>query len=56
MLNGDENESCLVHEDNKITRDKENTKIVNKRVSKKYNFNYDKRVIKDNFITYPYGY
>ena len=40
----------------KITRDKKNKKIVTKRTSKGYQIVYNKRVVKENYGTVPYGY
>ena len=40
----------------KITRDKKNKKIVTKRTSKGYQIVYNKRVVKENYETVPYGY
>lgn len=40
----------------KICRNLKDTKIVNRVEQKNYKFNFDKRVVKDSFKTYPYGY
>ena len=40
----------------KITRDKKNKKIATKRTSKGYQIVYNKRVVKENYGTVPYGY
>ena len=40
----------------KITRDKKNKKIVTKRTKKDYRIVYNKRVVKENYGTVPYGY
>ena len=40
----------------KITRDKKNKKIATKRTKKDYQIVYNKRVVKDNYGTVPYGY
>ena len=39
-----------------ITRDKKNKKIITKRTKKDYQIVYNKRVVKDNYGTVPYGY
>ena len=39
-----------------ITRDKKNKKIVTKSMSKDYQIVYNKRVVKENYGTVPYGY
>ena len=41
---------------NKITRDKKNKKIATKSMSKDYQIVYNKRVVKENYGTVPYGY
>ena len=40
----------------KITRDKKRKKIVTKRTKKDYQIVYNKRVVKENYGTVPYGY
>ena len=40
----------------KITRDKKNKKIITKRMKKGYQIVYNKRVVKENYETVPYGY
>ena len=40
----------------KITRDKKRKKIATKRTSKGYQIVYNKRVVKENYGTVPYGY
>ena len=40
----------------KITRNAKRRKVVSKREKKIYRMIYDKRVIKDNFMTLPYRY
>ena len=40
----------------KITRDKKNKKIITKRTKKDYQIVYNKRVVKENYGTVPYGY
>ena len=40
----------------KITRDKKNKKIITKRSKKDYQIVYNKRVVKENYGTVPYGY
>ena len=39
-----------------ITRDKKNKKIITKGMSKDYQIVYNKRVVKENYGTVPYGY
>ena len=39
-----------------ITRDKKNKKIITKSMSKDYQIVYNKRVVKENYGTVPYGY
>ncbi|XP_042908649.2 uncharacterized protein [Parasteatoda tepidariorum] len=40
----------------KISRDLKGARVVNRREEKRYKFNFDKRVILEDFKTYPYGY
>ena len=40
----------------KITSDKKNKKIITKRMKKGYQIAYNKRVVKENYETVPYGY
>ena len=40
----------------KITRDKKKKKIITKRMKKDYRVVYNKRVVKENYGTVPYGY
>ena len=40
----------------KITRDKKNKKIITRRTKKDYQIVYNKRVVKENYVTVPYGY
>ena len=40
----------------KITRDKKERNIVTKRTKKDYRIVYNKRVVKENYETVPYGY
>jgi hypothetical protein len=39
-----------------ISRDKKTTNITSSSLTKTYKFHFDKRVIGEDFITYPYGY
>ena len=48
--------SYFVEDPYKILRDRERAEIVTKSVTKRYSFRYDKRVIRDDYVTYPYGY
>jgi hypothetical protein len=42
--------------ENQISRDKKSTNIISSPSTKNYKFQYDKRIIGKNFVTYPYGY
>ena len=44
---------CIPH---KITRDKKEKNIVTKSMKKDYRIVYNKRVVKENYETVPYGY
>jgi hypothetical protein len=41
---------------NQITRDTKTKNLINKSVTKKFQFEYDKGVILQNYDTLPYGY
>jgi len=43
-------------EKNAICRDIKKTKLFYRRLEKLYSFKFTKRVIKENFVSYPYGY
>jgi len=45
-----------VVDDNKISRDQKNARIITKSESKDYKIVFDKRVIVDSYNTKPYGY
>jgi hypothetical protein len=46
----------LITVTSEIRRDKSNVKIVNKRVSKHYAVVFDKRVVRENYETVPFGF
>ena len=52
----EENEKVSIDIPRKITRDKKEKKIVTKKMKKDYRPVYNKRVIKENYETVPYGY
>ncbi|CAG2185008.1 unnamed protein product [Mytilus edulis] len=56
VTNGSQDDKITVWDENKITRDKQNTRIITSRESKDYKIVFDKRVITEKFITKPYGY
>ena len=56
ILNDRSNTAYKVSNKHSIQRVKKTTEIVSVEITKSYNFNYDKRVIGDDFFTYPYGY
>ena len=55
-LNCDIQAKVTVDNPFKITRDKKNKKIATKRTKKDYQIVYNKRVVKENYGTVPYGY
>ena len=56
ILEDPTNTTYKILKDHHIKRLKTSTEIVSVPLTKTYNFMYDKRVIKNNFITFPYGY
>ena len=52
----EENEKVTIDMPCKIMRDKKEKKIVTKRMKKDYRPVYNKRVVKENYETVPYGY
>jgi hypothetical protein len=57
ILNDTEEENCYeVTEPNKIIRDREKAEILSRPYTKKYRFNYDKRVVDASFKTFPFGF
>ena len=45
-----------VLDSHKITRDRNNAKILTVKQQKDYRLVFDKRVIRDNYMSFPYGY
>ena len=56
VIDGDRNEKVTITIPYKITRDKKEKNIVTKRTKKDYRVVYNKRIVKDNYETVPYGY
>ena len=56
VLDGDRHEKVTINIPYKITRDKKEKNIVTKRTKKDYRVVYNKRVVKENYETVPYGY
>ena len=52
----DDTNSIKITDPHKIKRNKKSTEIETVQTVKTYNFTYDKHIVKDDFITYPYGY
>ena len=55
-VNGHTEEKVTVENPYKITRDKKERNIVTKKMKKDYRIVYNKRVVKENYGTLPYGY
>ncbi|KAK7598318.1 hypothetical protein V9T40_006553 [Parthenolecanium corni] len=47
---------CVSVQDNQITRDPETKELINKILTKRFSFGFDKRVITQDYNTKPYGY
>ncbi|KAK7601373.1 hypothetical protein V9T40_008814 [Parthenolecanium corni] len=47
---------CVSVQDNQITRDPETKELINKILTKRFSFGFDKRVITQDYDTKPYGY
>ena len=45
-----------VHDSHKITRDRDNSKLLTVSQNKDYRLVFDKRVIRDKYVSFPYGY
>ena len=56
VIDGDRHEKVTINIPYKITRDKKEKNIVTKRTKKDYRIVYNKRVVKGNYETVPYGY
>ena len=56
VTNGNKDEVITVIDENKISRDQKNARIITKEECKDYKIVFDKRVIVDNNNTKPYGY
>ena len=56
VVDGDRHEKLTINIPYKITRDKMEKNIVTKRTKKDYRVVYNKRVVKENYETVPYGY
>ena len=56
VIDGDHHEKVTITIPYKITRDKKEKNIVTKRTKKDYRVVYNKRVVKENYETVPYGY
>ena len=56
VTDGDRHEKVTITIPYKITRDKKEKNIVTKRTKKDYRVVYNKRVVKENYETVPYGY
>ena len=56
VMDGDRHEKVTINIPYKITRDKKEKNIVTKRTKKDYRVVYNKRVVRGNYETVPYGY
>ena len=56
VIDGNRHEKVTINIPHKITRDKKEKNIVTKRTKKDYRVVYNKRVVKENYETVPYGY
>ena len=56
VIDGNRHEKLTINIPYKITRDKKEKNIVTKRTKKDYRVVYNKRVVKENYETVPYGY
>ena len=56
VSDGDRHEKVTINIPHKITRDKKEKNIVTKRTKKDYRVVYNKRIVKENYETVPYGY
>ena len=56
VIDGDRHEKLTITIPYKITRDKKEKNIATKRTKKDYRVVYNKRIVKENYETVPYGY
>ena len=57
LVTGKATDSVIhVHDDMKICRDVSQTKLLTMRETKDYRVVFDKRVVGNGYMTYPYGY
>lgn len=56
LILADQEKIIKVTNPQQILRKKKTTEVITKKMTKSYRFDYDKRVNKQTFITYPYGF
>ena len=56
FVTNDQDEKVKIVDANKISRERNNAKFITMSQNKDYRLVFDKRVRRENFVSFPYGY